>query len=144
MEFQFNDGGRKAAGYKGWTDDCVVRSISIGTGISYKQVYKDLFAIIKEKRKKSKSKLKRTSPFKGVFAEDYHDYILGKGFTWTPTMFIGQGCKVHMRKEELPDGILIVSLSGHMSVVINGVIHDTTDISRGGMRCVYGYYKKTK
>ena len=54
-------------------------------------------------------------------------------------MFIGQGCKIHLKKEELPDGILIVSCSKHITVVKNGVLHDTYDCSRNGKRFVYGY-----
>ena len=36
---QFDDGGRSAAGYKGKTGDCVVRSIAIATGLPYQQIY---------------------------------------------------------------------------------------------------------
>jgi len=54
--------------------------------------------------------------------------------------FIGQGCKVHLRKDELPQGKLIVRVSKHITSVIDGVINDTYDCSRGATRCVYGYY----
>lgn len=64
------------------------------------------------------------------------------GWVWTPTMFIGSGCKVHLRGDELPAGRLIVSVSKHLVAVIDGVIHDTYDCSRNGTRCVYGYYRK--
>jgi hypothetical protein len=33
-------------------------------------------------------------------------------------------------------GRLVVSVSGHMVAVIDGVIHDNHDCSRGGTRCV--------
>jgi len=39
MKFQFNDGGRTAAGYKGSAGDCVVRSVAIATGLPYQQIY---------------------------------------------------------------------------------------------------------
>lgn len=55
-------------------------------------------------------------------------------------MQIGQGCKVHLRADELPQGRLVVSLSKHHSAVIDGVVHDTFDPNRDGTRCVYGYY----
>jgi hypothetical protein len=54
------------------------------------------------------------------------------GWTWTPTMAIGSGCKVDLRDGELPQGRLIVSVSKHMVAVIDGVIHDTHDPSRDG------------
>ena len=39
MKFQFNDGGRIAAGYKGSAGDCVVRSVAIATGLPYQKIY---------------------------------------------------------------------------------------------------------
>jgi hypothetical protein len=58
-------------------------------------------------------------------------------------MFVGQGCKVHLKKEELPMGTLIVSCSKHLTVVIDGVLNDVFDCSRNGTRCVYGYWIKS-
>ena len=52
----------------------------------------------------------------------------------------GTGCRVHLRDGELPMGRLIVTVSKHECAVINGVIHDTSDPSRGGTRCVYGFW----
>jgi hypothetical protein len=37
---------------------------------------------------------------------------------------------------------LIVSVSKHLTAVIDGMIYDTHDPSRGGSRCVYGYYSR--
>ena len=45
--FQWDDGGRRDAGFKGSAGDCGVRAIAIATGIAYRQVYDDLFAICK-------------------------------------------------------------------------------------------------
>jgi len=57
-------------------------------------------------------------------------------------MFIGSGCKVHLKKDELPGGKLIVNVSKHITAVVDGVINDTFDCSRDETRCVYGYYIK--
>lgn len=57
-------------------------------------------------------------------------------------MFIGSGCRVHLKADELPKGVVIVSLSKHIAAVKNGVIHDLSDCSRDGTRCVYGYWRK--
>jgi len=57
-------------------------------------------------------------------------------------MAIGSGCTVHLRSEELPKGRLLVKVSGHLTAVIDGVLYDTHDCSRHGMRCVYGYFSK--
>ena len=59
-------------------------------------------------------------------------------------MAIGQACKVHLSSDELPSGRLVVSVSKHVTAVIDGVIHDTHDPGRDGTRCVYGYWKAHK
>jgi hypothetical protein len=41
MKWVYNDGGRKAAGYKGEARDCVVRAIAIATDQPYEVVYKE-------------------------------------------------------------------------------------------------------
>lgn len=46
MKYQRNDGGRKAAGYKGITGDCVCRAIAIGTGQPYQTVYEDRKSVV--------------------------------------------------------------------------------------------------
>ena len=56
-------------------------------------------------------------------------------------MSIGSGCRVHLRADEPPPGRLIVKISRHYTAVIDGVIPDTHDASRGGTRCVYGYWR---
>lgn len=148
MDYQFNDGGRKDAGYRGSTGDCVVRAIAIATDKPYREVYDDLNVRsleYAEKRRTQEAKIiqrKGSSPRKGVFKKVYHDYILSLGFAWIPTMKIGSGCKVHLKKDELPEGKLIARLSGHLSAVVDGVVQDTYDPSRKGTRCVYGYYIK--
>ena len=56
-------------------------------------------------------------------------------------MQIGSGCTVHLRDGELPMGRLLVSVSKHLVAVIDGVIHDLSDPSRNGTRCVYGFWQ---
>lgn len=79
-----------------------------------------------------------TPPRNGISKKVYHKYVIEEiGMIWTPTMLIGQGCKVHLIENELPSGRLIVQCAKHLTTVINGVINDTWDCSR---KCVYGYY----
>ena len=67
--------------------------------------------------------------------------ILGSiGWAWRPTMKFGEGCRVHLRADELPEGRLICNLSKHYAAVIDGVLHDTHKDDRDGTRCVYGYW----
>lgn len=139
MEFIYSDGGRQLAGFKGNTGDCVTRAIAIATQKPYHEVYDALNELSRDERpikgKKSKSRM-------GVFRKTYESYLTANGWKWIPCMKIGQGCRVHLRKEELPNGRLIVSVSRHLTAVIDGVIHDNHDCARNGNRCVYGYYIK--
>jgi len=174
MEFVYDDGGREAAGYKGDAGDCVCRAITIVTGLPYKEVYDRLAEgnATQRKGKRAKSKDGVRTAAKGINTNRkwFKDYMQSLGFKWVPTMLVGQGCKVHLCKEELPKGKLIVAVSKHYTVVIDGVIHDTHNPSERGVtvypptypkdqlpkgaywmengngwayapqRCVYGYY----
>lgn len=137
-----NDGGRKAAGYEGTVGvgDCVTRAIAIATERPYQEVYDFLNALAKLERR-SKRKRGTSSARNGVYKNTYRKYLERIGWRWTPTMQIGQGCKVHLREDELPGGTLIVSVSKHLTCVIDGVIYDMHDPQRGGTRCVYGYWQ---
>ena len=150
MKYDFNDGGRAAAGFKGQTSDCVTRSIAIVTGIPYKEVYDELNRLSKEAKLGVKlvknaygSKYQKVSSSRtGVSRRVYEPYLKSLGFVWVPMMGIGTGCKCHLKDNELPSGRLIVRLSRHLTTVIDGVVNDTFDPSREGTRCVYGYYYK--
>ena len=143
---QLNDGGREKAGFRGGAGDCVVRSIAIAAKLPYLQVYEDLrsanqnYAELKNDRLARRLNNKGSSPRNGNHRNVFHDYILGLGFEWVPTMQVGAGCRVHLRPSELPTGTLIVKVSKHLTAIVDGVIQDTHDPSRGGSRCVYGYY----
>jgi hypothetical protein len=143
MSYVFNDGGRAEAGYKGKTGDCGVRAIAIVAGIPYQEAY-DLINEYgkKERNSKNRSKKGKSSARNGTYMTTYKKIMAHLGFTWIPTMGIGTGCKVHLRKEELPMGKIICSVSKHFVAVCDGVIHDTYDSSRNGTRCVYGYFIK--
>ena len=139
MRFIFNDGGRAAAGYKGFADDCVVRAIAIFTNKPYQEVYDAINVISKTERigRRQKRSLSRN----GVYKSTYSKYLKDLGAEWTATMKIGSGCQVHLREGELPSGRLLIRLSKHLTTVIDGVVYDTHDPSRNGTRCVYGYWR---
>ena len=139
MDFVFHDGGRAAAGYKGFTGDCVTRSIAIATGKPYHEVYDALNRLALVERT-GRRKRKRSNSRTGVFRRTYQRYLESLGWRWTSTMTIGSGCQVHLRASELPQGPLLVKVSRHLTAVIDGVIYDTHNCSRSGTRCVYGYF----
>jgi hypothetical protein len=140
--FIFNDGGRAEAGYKGQTGDCVCRSICIVTGKPYDEVYQVLAEGNFTQRKSKHSKKGKRTAANGINTKRkwFNEYMLSLGFKWVPTMFVGVGCKMHLKKEELPTGKIICNVSKHFVAVVDGVINDIYDCSREGTRCVYGYY----
>ena len=141
MQYQYDDGGREAAGFKGTTRDCVCRAIAIAAQMPYKDVYNLINEYGKAERL-GKNQKKRSNARTGVYPKTLRKIMADLGWTWVPTMKVGQGCKVHLREDELPKGRLIVNVSRHDVAVIDGVIHDITDCSRDETRCVYGYYYK--
>jgi hypothetical protein len=146
ITYTYNDGGRQAAGFRGRTGDCVARAIAIATGRPYREVYERLAEgnatqrITKVSARRASAGLRTAA--QGIWTKRkwYRDYMAELGFTWVPTMQIGGGCKVHLRADELPKGRLVVHVTKHSVAVIDGVLHDTHDCSRGGTRCVYGYW----
>jgi hypothetical protein len=139
MRHVYNDGGRKAAGYKGDTGDCAVRATAIATGKPYQEIYDRINELAKDERGRGEQK-RKSSARTGVYRETLDKLMAEEGFEWISCMSIGSGCTVHMRKDELPIGTLVARLSRHYSAVIDGVCHDTYDPTRGGDRCVYGFW----
>ena len=142
MEFDYDDGGRSAAGFRGDTGDCGVRALAIAAGVPYKQVY-DRIAELGKRERTGKRKSSRSHPRTGTYRKTFDRVAQELGFVWNATMGIGTGCRVHLRADELPSGRIIVALSKHYAAVINGVLHDTYDCSRDGTRCVYGYWRQS-
>ncbi len=149
MTWVYDDGGRSAAGFKGKTGDCVCRAIAIATEKPYKEIYD----LINEYGKAERANLKRrgnahnghrSDARTGVYKETIRKIMARLGWKWKATMSIGSGCTVHLRKEELPSGRIVCNLSRHSVAVIDGVVHDTYDSTRGSDRCVYGYFYKAE
>lgn len=154
MEWIYDDGGRAEAGFKGTTGDCVCRAIAIAAEMPYREVY-DMINEYGKKERVGKRQRSRSSARTGVYPKTIRKIMKDLGWTWIPTMFVGQGCKVHLNENELPSGRLVVSVSKHEVAVIDGVIHDIYDPNDRGCtvdaygndittdRCVYGYYVKS-
>lgn len=132
--FQYNDGGRRAAGFTGNAGDCVCRAVAIAAQMPYADIYAALANgnAGQRRTKHSKRQSGRRTARNGIFTgrQWFKAYMAALGFTWVPTMAIGSGCKVHLDARELPAGRLVVSVSRHYVAVIDGVINDTADPSR--------------
>jgi hypothetical protein len=156
MKWIYNDGGREAAGFKGTTGDCVCRAFAIASGKPYKEVYDDINRIAKGE-KTGKHKKGKSSARTGVYRYTERKLASEYGFEWVPTMKIGEGCKVHLKADELPKGTIIVQVTSHLVCVKDGVIYDTFNssikksyndegvlVETSDRRCVYGYYIKVE
>lgn len=141
MKLVLDDGGRAKAGFKGKTGDCVTRALAIAAKMDYQTAY-DLVNAAGAEERPSKRRRGQSSARTGVYKPTTRRLLQSLGWQWHPTMAIGSGCTVRLRKDELPTGRLIVSVSKHIVAVIDGVIHDTHDPSRAGTRCVCGYFQR--
>ena len=135
MKFIYTTGGREKYYKSIKVGDCVTRAISIATGRDYKEIYDLVNSYASRERGENKSTARN-----GVSKDTVYRILTDMGWKWVPTMFIGRGCQVHLRESEIPMGTLIVSVSKHLTCVKDRIIYDLFDCSRGGRRCVYGYY----
>lgn len=136
MKYQFNDGGRAEAGFKGTADDCVARALAIVLQRPYGVIYDYVNEICKQ----VEGSKPKSSARKGVSKKVTKKIMESLGLVWYPTMIVGEGCTVHLRENELPTGRIIVSVTKHVTAVVDGVLHDNHDCARDGQRCVYGYW----
>lgn len=136
MRWVYSDGGRADAGFRGTAGDCAARAIAIATALPYRLVYDRIAALAPETQVSGR----QSSPRLGVWRATIDRLMADLGWIWTPTMRIGSGCCVHLRSEDLPSGRLVARVSRHYVAVIDGIAYDTHDPTRGGQRCVYGYW----
>lgn len=144
LPWRYDDGGRAAAGFQGKAGDCVARAIAIATGKPYREVYATLAAGNATQRAGKRGKRSRSAR-DGVDTRRawFGRLMASLGFQWIPTMAIGSGCTTHMAVGEVPDNC-IANVSKHIVAVVDGVVRDTHDPTRGGTRCVYGWWEQTK
>ncbi len=107
LRFEWHDGGRIAAGFSGYTGDCVTRAITIASGKPYREIYDDLF------------EAHDRSPRNGIGPEVTKQYLTQHGFV-----------RIGLYEwDMLPLGPLVVRCSSwrkrHLSAVIDRCIYDT-------------------
>ena len=116
--FEYDDGGRIAAGYKGHTGDCVIRAIAIATGQEYKPLYKRFAALNKVRYGKATGR-------DGVSSKDYVPVLEELGFARVqnrrgkPLLTFTEAYKQY--------GNCIVSTTKHIAAIIDGNLRDTYD-----------------
>jgi hypothetical protein len=150
-----DDGGRgrsgiARAGHKDGVGDCVARAIAIAAQKPYREVHDALtVAKVRDVAAGKSEWTRRAGRRGGVHAfyadhgvpdEVYGPYLEGLGWRFTSTKELPRGRGIHLRTDELPPGRLIVRLPRHLTAVIDGVIHDTVDLSDEGRRRIQGYW----
>src|SRR5262249_29769486 len=124
--------------------DCVARAIAIAAQKPYCEVHDALtVATVRHvaaadnawaRWARRKGGVHAFHADQGVSDEVYGPYLERLGWKFTSTKELPRGRGVHLRADELPRGRLLVLLPGHLTAVVDGVIHDTRDCSDEG-RC---------
>ncbi len=113
------------------------RAISVATGMDYKDCYMLINKYIEEEGydelyiQNCRQEIVKTV-IKKILAD------LNIQNCWRSKF--SQGCIIHLKKEELPLGTIIVQISKGLTTLIDGVIQDIYDPSRDGTRCVYSIW----
>ena len=133
MRYYKNDGGRRDAGVKGRTGDCVTRSIAIATNTSYRKIYRDLAGLTN-----SMTGGLDTTVRDGCSQAVAHQYLtdLGWSVVLTPNRYL---------KDAPRDQLIIAELPRHKVAVIHGTVHDSWDSrvskrTKCGSPRMLGYY----
>lgn len=132
-KWEYDDGGRKAAGFRGIAADCGARSMSIALQIPYKQAYQILSLANKQDPRMGKKSARN-----GIFSDTLSKVLENHGWEWV------QAPKFNGRKaraSDLPNGRHIARMARHFAAVVDGVVFDTFDSTR---KMVYGYWTKVE
>lgn len=101
-------------------NDCVVRAISKAEGKSWDKTYQELSYIAR---------------MKGILLDDveFVEHYLDKRYKRTChySKTVGEFAKEHTK------GTYLVTMQGHITVVIDGIIYDTFDCSNKRMWCAW-------
>lgn len=101
-------------------NDCVVRAISVAEGKSWDETYE---------------KLSDIAQYEGIllddvkFVENYLDKRYKRACHYSKT--VGEFI------EENPTGIYLITMPGHITVVIDGILYDTFDCRNREMWCAW-------
>lgn len=140
MKYQYDDGGRAAAGFKGTCGDCGTRAAAIALSLPYKEVYDELNSIRKEMLAKARStrtkKALSGSVRDGTATEVMDEFMKRHGWVWVAKMHIGSGCTMHLC--DVPAGRFVCRVAKHYCAVVDCTIRDIFEDD--GDRCVYGYW----
>jgi hypothetical protein len=103
-----------------FVNDCVIRAISVAEGKSWDKTYEELSDIAQEE---------------GILLDDVNfvEKYLDKRYKRVPHCAKTVGEFI----EEFPRGIYLITMRGHITVVIDGVLYDTFDCRNRRMWCAW-------
>ena len=132
IEYIYDDGGRKAAGYKGDTGDCAVRAIAIAADADYQHVYKAMCDAMQEhgyvasgnayrQKRKDGGKRKRGQ----LNGKQVQQEVMAQfGFR---KVTLGAGERPTYTEAHARYGNCIVSTTRHVCALKGGALRDTFD-----------------
>ena len=103
-----------------FVNDCVVRAISVAEGKSWDETYKELSKIAQEQ---------------GILLDDVdfvEDYLDDR-YERVPHLSKTVGEVI----EEFPFGTYLLTMNGHITVIVNGTLFDTFDCRNRTIRCIW-------
>ena len=127
LPFTFTTGGRHEAGYKGYTNDCVIRAIVVMTERPYKEIYKLVHNHMKANPMyKQRYDKKYCSPRFGVYQEQTEAIMkqLGYKYVSVKNLVPNSGQGVSSLTSILPKHC-IIRVIGHLVAYKEGVLFDT-------------------
>ena len=147
LPWEYHDGGRKAAGFRGKAGDCVTRALSIALDLDYRGLYDGLAKgnrTFWEARAKRAKNPRHAKVYEGRISATARNGSSPQVFE--PVLAEAGWVKVKFPKgsrlSDLPtDALLVVSLRSHLVVVDHGVIRDTFDSSYGYNRPAFSYWR---
>ena len=142
MKYQYNDGGRAAAGFKGTTRDCGCRAFAIATGFDYEKVYQELSDINIHKNKVlvwkngeyvRKTRRKKKTARHGISRKALRQLCVKYGWEYIDMPIYSATIN------DLPKGTVIAEQDRHIVTVIDNIAQDTWDSTK---KVVFGYWRK--
>lgn len=124
LRYEYDDGGRAGAGYKGKTGDCGIRAVSIFSGAPYKDVY--LAARNLCKCEKVRKRKKASSP-RGGLQRDTMDALVRQFVPTAERVSFGVGEKPTLSECANRYGRFIGSVTKHFVAVADYTVRDIWD-----------------
>jgi len=134
----WDDGGRLEAGEKGFGFDCATRAITLVTELPYPVACRIINKYCREHEKimgKGEGEdYEPSSVESGIHSTTLKKMLINHfGMKWTRQVTTWQ-------KIKFPAGRHIVSLEGHVTTVIDGIIYDSVRCSSPYYSRIFGYY----